>query len=505
MNQDKAAYQKIMKAISIFGGAQFFQILIAMIRSKFISVLLGPAGIGIAALLQAGTGLIAGLTSFGLSTSVIKNISAAQAEGDDEKVGRVIAVFRSLVWTTGLLGFLVTLGLSSYLSQITFGNKDYTWAFAVLSITLLVNQISAGQSVLLRATRQVKLMAKSSMVGSLLGLLTTIPLYYIFGLHGIVPALLISAFTSLFLSWFFASKSSFKNIKVDFSTVKLEGKEMLIMGFVISISGIITIAFSYLVRIFISNYGSIYDVGLYSAGFAIVNTYVGMIFTAIASDYYPKLSEVAHDVDKMNKTINQQAEISILILSPAILIFIVFIKRVIFLMYSEAFLPVNQMILFAMAGILFKALSYVISFVFLVKSTSKIFFWNELISNIYMLVLNIAGYYFYGLNGLGVSFLLTYILYAFQVYLVSKSLFKFKLDSELVEIFFVNLFLTVICLAVSFLVKQNFLIYLIGSILIVGSAIYNFYKIDKRIGLCSKILSLKKVKEKQKSSWFGKL
>jgi len=505
VNQDKAAYQNITKSISIFGGAQVFQILIAMIRSKFIAVLLGPAGIGISGLLQAGTGLIAVLTSFSLSTSVIKNISAAQAEGDDEKVGRVIAVFRSLVWITGLLGFLVTLGLSSYLSQITFGNKDYTWAFAVLSITLLINQISAGQSVLLRATRQVKLMAKSSMVGSLLGLLTTMPLYYIFGLHGIVPALLISAFTSLFLSWFFASKLSFKNIKVDFSTVKLEGKEMLIMGFVISISGIITIAFSYLVRIFISNYGSIYDVGLYNAGFAIVNTYVGMIFTAIASDYYPKLSEVAHDVDKMNKTINQQAEISILILSPAILIFIVFIKNLIFLMYSEKFLPVNQMIIFAMVGILFKALSYVISFVFLVKSTNKFFFWNELISNIYMVVLNIAGYYFYGLTGLGVSFLLTYILYAFQVYLVSKSLFKFKIDSGLVKIFFVNLFLTVICLAVALLVKQNFLIYLIGSILIVGSAIYNFYKIDKRIGLCSKILSLKKVKENQKSSWFGKL
>jgi O-antigen/teichoic acid export membrane protein len=481
-----------MKATSIFGGVQVFQILIVIIRSKLIAILLGPAGMGLSGLLQAGTSIIEGLTSCGLSTSAIKNISAAQAEGDDQKVGRVIAVFRSLVWITGLLGLLVTLGLSSYMSQISFGNKDYTWAFALLSITLLINQISTGQSVLLRATRQVKLMAKSSMIGSVLGLITTIPLYYIYGMDGIVPAFLISSLTTLFLNWYFASKLAFKKIKVDFSTIKLEGKEMVIMGFMISLSGVITITFSYLVRIFISNYGSIDDVGLYNAGFVIVNTYVGMIFTAIATDYYPKLSEVAHDVDKMNKTINQQAEISILILSPIILIFIIFINRVIYLLYSEAFLPVNQMILYAAAGMLFKALSWVIAFIFLAKSAINFLFWNELISNIYMLGLNLAGYYFYGLTGLGISFLLSYIIYAFQVYLFSRSLYKFKIDRDLVKIFFVNLFLTLLCLAVALFVKNNFLIYLIGSILIVGSAIYNFYKIDKRLGLRYISLSFKK-------------
>lgn len=488
MSEDKSAYRQIMKATSIFGGVQVFQILIGIIRSKFIAVLLGPAGMGLSGLLQAGTGMIAGLTSFGLSSSAIKNISAAQAEGDEEKVGRVIAVFRCLVWATGLLGLLVTLGLSSYLSQITFGNKEYTWAFALLSITLLINQISAGHGVLLRAMREVKLMAKSSMIGSVLGLVTTIPLYYFYGMDGIVPALILAAFTSLFLSWYFASKLSFKKVKVDFSTVKFEGKEILTMGFMISLSGIITLAFSYLVRIFISNYGSVDDVGLYNAGFAIVNTYVGMIFTAMATDYYPKLSAVAHDVDKMNQTINQQAEIAILILSPIILVFIVFNKWVIFLLYSEAFLPVNQMILFAAAGMLFKALSWSIAFLFLAKGTSRLFFWNELIANIYVLGLNLAGYYWYGLTGLGVSFLVTYILYAFQVYLVSKRLCNFKIDSELVKIFFLNLTLTVMCLLVVLLIMDSYLMYLIGLVLILVSAIYNLINLDIRIGLRSRFL-----------------
>ena len=483
MSEDKSAYRQIMKATSIFGGVQVFQIIIGVIRSKFIAVLLGPAGMGLSGLLQAGIGMIAGLTNFGLSSSAIKNISLAQAQGDEEKVGRVIAVFRRLVWATGLLGFMVTLCLSSYLSQITFGSNNYTWAFAVLSITLLVNQISSGLGVLLRAMRQINLMVKSSILGSVIGLITTIPLYYFYGSDGIVPALIITAFTSFFLTWYFASKIYFKKVDINIKDIKIEGKEMLIMGFMISLSGIITQVFSYFVRIFISNYGSLDDVGLYSAGFAIVNNYVGMIFTAMATDYYPKLSGVAHDVIKMNKTINQQAEIAILILSPIILVFIVFIKWMVYLLYSDKFLPVNNMILFAASGMLFKALSWAIAFVFLAKSESKLYFWNEFFTNIYMLGFNIAGYYWYGLTGLGISFLLTYAVYVIQVYLISKRLFKFVIDKGLVYTLFVNLVLTTLCLLTSILIKNIFIKYSVGIIIILLSLLFNLFNIKKRLGL----------------------
>jgi len=72
MSEDKSSYRQIMKATSIFGGVQVFQILIGIIRSKFIAALLGPAGMGLAGLLQAGTGMIAGQINFGLSSSAIK-------------------------------------------------------------------------------------------------------------------------------------------------------------------------------------------------------------------------------------------------------------------------------------------------------------------------------------------------------------------------------------------------------------------------------------------------
>ena len=172
----------------------------------------------------------------------------------------------------------------------------------------------------------------------------------------------------------------------------------------ISLSGLINLGASYIVRIYISNTGGVDQVGLYTAGFAIINTYVGLIFTAMGTDYYPRLSAVAHSNEQSRQVMNHQAEIALLILAPIIMVFLVFINWVVIILYSTKFIAVNDMILYAALGMYFKALSWTIAFIFLAKGASQLFFWSELIANINTLLLNLIGYYFWGLTGLGISF-----------------------------------------------------------------------------------------------------
>ncbi|HBC22142.1 MAG TPA: O-antigen translocase, partial [Porphyromonadaceae bacterium] len=46
-------YKSILKGNSIFGGMQMFQILISLVRGKFVAMFLGPAGMGMASLFTA--------------------------------------------------------------------------------------------------------------------------------------------------------------------------------------------------------------------------------------------------------------------------------------------------------------------------------------------------------------------------------------------------------------------------------------------------------------------
>ena len=471
-----------MKATSIFGGVQIFKIFIQILRSKAIAILLGPTGIGINSLLTSTINLVEGLTNFGLGGAAIKNVSEAYATEKNDRIAVIVTVLRRLVWGTGLLGTMFVLLFSPMLSQFTFGNRDYTLAFIWISISLLLNQLSSGQYVLLQGLRKLKYLANASLSGAILSLIVTLPLYYFWGVDGIVPAIIATSVSNLILSWYFSKKVQVDKIKVSRKTTISEGKDMLTMGFMLSLSGLISMGASYLVRIYISNVGGTEHVGLYSSGFNIIGTYVGLVFTAMGTDYYPRLAGVANDNKKAKQLINEQSEIAILILAPILLIFFVFINWVIILLYSSKFIPINDMVQWAALGMFFKASSWAMAFTFLAKGAAKYFFWNELLANIYVLGFNILGYKFGGLTGIGISYLVIYIVYFLQVYFIIKTKYNFSFNIGFKKIMATQLILGIACFFVVKLIETP-LSYFVGSVLIILSIIYSIIELNKRIGL----------------------
>jgi len=484
MTEQQSSYRQIMKATSIFGGVQVFNVIISIIRSKVIAVLLGPAGMGIASLLKSTTDLIGSLSNMGLKASAVRNIATAYGSGDAEKVGGVVSVFRRLVWITGILGTLITLILAPWLSEITFGNRDYTLGFMWISVTLLFTQLNDGQLAILQGLRRLKSLAKANLAGTASALVISIPVYYFFRLKGIVPAIIITAGTTLFFSWFFARKIIINRIVITKKLFKTEGADMLRMGVMLSLSSMIGLGTSYIIRIFISHKGGVEQVGLYNAGFSFINSYVGMVFTAMGTDYFPRLSGLVHDRKKLMTTVNNQAEVALLLLAPIITIFLVFINWVVILFYSSEFTEVNNMIHYAALGIFFKAISWPISYIFIAKGHTRLFFFSELIANLYFLLLNIIGYTYGGLDGLGISFIVNFFLYFVQVFVIAKVKYDFFYNKEFFKIFTIQFITGILCfINVKLLVSP--LVYIIGSIMIIFSVIYSLKELNKRMDLKS--------------------
>lgn len=105
--KDNSSYKESLKATSLFGGVQVFNILIGVIRSKFIAILLGPSGMGMYGLFTLTTSLISSFTNCGLGTSAVRNIAEANSTRDQNRIALIISVFRKLVWFTGLIGMSV--------------------------------------------------------------------------------------------------------------------------------------------------------------------------------------------------------------------------------------------------------------------------------------------------------------------------------------------------------------------------------------------------------------
>ena len=482
MNNEQSSYRSIMKATSVYGGAQFLGIIISVIRTKCIALFLGAAGMGIVGLLTSALLLIGGLTNFGLATSAVRDISIASASADENRVALVVNVMRRWVWVTGIFGAVAIIILSPILSRMAFETSAYVWSFIFLSSTLLFNQLNAGQLVLLQGLQKIKYLAKASIAGNISGLLLTLPLYYYLGNAGIVPAMITTAVVTLGISWYFASKIHIKPMLLTNKVAVAEGKSMLKMGFLINLSAVLVIITTYILQLFISNTGNIAQVGLYTAGFAMINTYVGIVFSSMSTSYFPKLSAVSHSNEQCKICINQQAEMSILFLGPIVMFFLVFAKFIIVVLYSAKFIIIEEMVMWVVLATFLKAGSWAIALILLAKGASKLFFWNELVANAYILIFDILAYHFFGLKGLGISYFLAFLLYFIQVYVLSSKKYNFSFDHSFIKIFIIQFSLAVFCFFVSKFLQDTYA-YMFGIFFICCSIIHSYKELDKRIDL----------------------
>ena len=424
-NPPDSSYKQIVKATSIFGGVQAYNILLAIVRTKLVAVLLGPAGMGLNGLLTGTTAMVASLTDLGLSFSAVKDIAAAHGSGDARQMAVTAKVFRRLVWFSGLLGTAVTLIAAPWLSEFAFRHRGYTQAFMLVSVTLLLGQLTASRNVLLQGTRRLTDLAKANVAGGTAGLAVSLPFYLLYGDQGIVPAIVASSVAGLAIAAYFGRRVQVQDVEVSTQQTLTLGRSMVAMGIVVSLNGLLLSGTAYLLRVFISSHGSLADVGLYSAGFGVLNTYVGMVFTAMLSDYYPRLTAAIPDDRQWRQIVNDQANFALLVLAPILIGFIVLIRLVVLILYSDRFLAIDTMMRWAALGVLLKAASWPMGFLFVPKGHARLFFLSELAGNAYMLALNIAGYHWFGLTGLGIAFCAGYGLYFLQVVMLTHRAYGF--------------------------------------------------------------------------------
>lgn len=486
-NSASSNYRSIFKATSLFGGVKVYQIMIGIIKSKVIAILLGPVGVGFQGLFQSATTLIQSLTAMGISSSAVRDVSESYANGNQDRVNRVFSVVKRLVWITGFLGMLCVIAFSSQLSKSTFGSFDYTVPFIFLSITLLFDQLAVGHRVVLQGTRRLRALAMSSAVGSTVSLLVCIPLYYTLGIKGIVPTLILTSLSLLIVTWYYARKFPIQSVKITNREAFIEGKTLLKMGLSMSISSILVYASDYVIRWFIRVNGGVETVGLYSAGFTLMTSYTGMVFTAMSADYYPRLASVNKDNKECSRIINQQAEVAVLILAPLLTAMIVFMPYIIKLLYSPEFLPSTGYMKWATIGMMFKALSWSVSFSFIAKGEARLFLISETCANLYTLLLNIAGFYFGGITGLGVSFAVASFIYCLQVCIISYRRYQLNFIPAFIKSYSVQLFLVVICLVNVYIVSNRWCFYAIGILLIIMSSVYSLKILNERMGLFASI------------------
>lgn len=420
------SYGQILKSTTIVGGSQVINILLGIIRTKFMAVLLGPTGIGLMGLYGAVTSTIGAMAGMGIGTSGVRQIAEAAGTGDELKIARTIVTLRRAALVLGLLGMLLTIIFREPLSRLTFGTAEYSIPIALLSVTLFLGAVSGGQIALVQGMRRIADLASLSVLGGLLGTVISIPMIFLWGKDGIVPYLVTVSAMTILTSWWYARKIPVVRIILGWRETLREAKALLSLGLVFMATGLMTTVVMYLIRVLVVRQIGMDSVGLYQAATTLSSLYIGVILSAMGMDFYPRLTAVAEDNKACNKMVNEQTEVGLLVAAPGILATLTFAPLVIQIFYSTSFIPAYEVLRWQILGIFIRVVSWPMGFVILAKGKGKIYFCTEFMGNAVHVALVWVGISYLGLEGTGMAFFGLYVIHTIIILAVVHHLSGFQ-------------------------------------------------------------------------------
>lgn len=289
--------------------------------------------------------------------------------------------------------------------------------------------VAGGETAVLKATRQLRALAFSSLCVVFASLVVSVPIYYLWRYQGIVGVLVLQSLAQMLLSLRYSSRHY--PYRVSFSAKFLgRGIHVVRLGLAFVVAGLMSSGAEFLIRAYINRIGELSDVGLFNAGWTLAVVYAGLVFSAMEADYFPRLSSVKEMGVEQNDCVNKQLEINVLLMGPILTGVILALPVLIPLLYDHRFLDVLGMAQLAAVSMLFRAVYIPIEYLPLSKGQSRKFLCQEAVCVMLLIVMEIAGYRYKGLLGLGFGIVGAYLIETLFVLVYSRCLYRYVLSRK---------------------------------------------------------------------------
>ena len=425
-----SSYRNIFKTTSIIGGTKVLTLAIGMVQTKVLAVLLGPGGTGQVALYNSIVSLVRSGVGLGIDKAGVRQIAEAAGKNDQGLLARTIQTLRMTSLASGIVGMLIVLLFCRPFARTTLGSEQYAGNVALISIILLFGGISAGQMALLQGMRQIRSLANCQILGAIFGAVASTALVYFYREKSIVWFLLAGAAFAILTSWWYARKVQVDRRRLPFRELTGEAKNLLSLGLAFVVAAVAGTASIYLSRIMVVRHMGLSASGLYSATITLSSLYVGIVLQAMSADFFPRVAGVAQDHPAVNRMVNEQTEIGILIALPGVLATLAFASLALRLFYSSAFLPATELIQWQLLGVALRVVSWPAGYIMVAQRKTRLFAASEIFFALFYVGLLWIGVRTLGLRGAGIAFMLMYAAYTVFVVLAGRRLTGFAWSAQ---------------------------------------------------------------------------
>jgi len=415
-SQPEGTYGQILKSSAIVGGSTVLNVGIGIVRTKIMALLLGPAGFGLAGLYTSIITLTQNIAELGINSSGVRQIAEAVGSGDQNRISKTALVLRRTAVVLGLLGAALLVLFSKQVSMLTFGDTKQRGAVCLISLAVLFQLISAGQIALIQGMRRIADLAKINIIGAFSGLVISVPVVYFLRMKGIAISLVLVAATTIVSSWWYSRKVRITAVQLERDEIKLEVEGLLKLGVAFMASGLMVPGVAYFVRVFLLHHVGVAATGMYQSAWAIGGLYVGFILQAMGADFYPRLAANVHNHAEINRLVNEQTLVGLLLAGPGVTATLTFAPLVIIFLYSAKFSAAVGVLRWICLGVTMQVITWPMGYIIVAQARQLVFIGCELAWMVVSLGLAWLCVRTFGLNGAGIAFFLSYVFHLFLIY-----------------------------------------------------------------------------------------
>jgi PST family polysaccharide transporter len=477
-----SSHRQIFKSTALIGGTQIINILIGIFRIKAIAILLGPAGVGLAGLYQSAIAMIGSVAGLGLNSSGVRQIAEANGSGDLNSISRTSVILRRVSLCSGIAGMTIVIFLAPILSETTFGDRNHILEMMIMSLTLLFGALSAAQGALLQGLRKMRELAASQIGGNIFGALVSVFLVWMMGTSGIVPSLVAVSVFGILSSWWYSRKIRLEPVKVKWKESIKSSGNLLKMGVAFTVAALISSGTGYLTRVLVQRELGMDAVGIYTATWTLSSYYISIVLAAMGADFMPRLTASNHDHKMMNKLVNEQSEMGVLIALPGVIATLALAPYIMKTFYSAQFIQGADVARWQIHGVFLRVVSWPLAYILIAKGKSIQFMISEFLFGITSVIMIFLCMNIWKLSGTGISFALSYLIYAIIMIAITRlsTGFRWTRSSQ-------GVFLT----AILFMIAENLILVVLpksvgsvcGVVLSLLCLLFSFHKIQKLTGM----------------------
>lgn len=399
-----ASYDHVLKYTGVFGGVQGLKMLVSVVRVKLTAYILGGWGMGMITAYNTVYEFLFNASNMGIPLNATRSTSELFEKGTTEQVEHQVMVIRTWVLWSALFSVFLCLFFSPIISYFFFDHDWHRWPVVMLtSLVAMSNIIAEGECAILKGLRQVRGVAAIETLVAVGTLFCTIPMYYLLGFRGVITGLIACGFMSAAVHLAFSLRIVPYKVKPLSYRTFIEGLPLIKVGIPYVLAGVANSFLQMAVVAIILAHHTQKELGYYNAGWGLMIGYAGLVFLALESDYFPRLSAVNSDKQRMNETINQQIDVCTLIITPLLIMLVVLMPYVLELLYEREFVVVQGMATLAVFYTFLRCISLPIAYSILAKGESIAYLILEVCYDVLFGLLIWWCYSSFGLTGAGIA------------------------------------------------------------------------------------------------------